>query len=165
MLLKHHGNFKLLIFYGFETFLLDFRKFSTRTSLVTDIKCINTHPFYKAYRHLGIRKCLGDFAHRWLGTDSNIPVHSPAYELQRCPDPRPFRNGQVMGTDFGVGMTIWFECQPGYTLLGQASLTCLHGISRNWNHPVPRCEGNQSFSMSLQPTIQEKALVFFSLVA
>ncbi|XP_058232392.1 CUB and sushi domain-containing protein 3 isoform X1 [Hemibagrus wyckioides] len=62
------------------------------------------------------------------------------YELQRCPDPRPFRNGQVMGTDFGVGMTIWFQCQPGYTLLGQASLTCLHGVSRNWNHPVPRCE-------------------------
>ncbi|XP_035382269.1 CUB and sushi domain-containing protein 3 [Electrophorus electricus] len=63
-----------------------------------------------------------------------------AYELQRCPDPRPFRNGQVVGGDFGVGMTIWFQCLPGYTLLGQASLTCLHGVSRNWNHPVPRCE-------------------------
>ncbi|XP_072548530.1 CUB and sushi domain-containing protein 3 isoform X2 [Salminus brasiliensis] len=63
-----------------------------------------------------------------------------AYELQRCPDPRPFRNGQVIGSDLGVGMTIWFQCQPGYTLLGQASLTCQHGVSRNWNHPVPRCE-------------------------
>uniref|UniRef100_A0AAR2IVV0 CUB and Sushi multiple domains 3a n=1 Tax=Pygocentrus nattereri TaxID=42514 RepID=A0AAR2IVV0_PYGNA len=63
-----------------------------------------------------------------------------AYELQRCPDPRPFRNGQVIGSDFGVGMTIWFQCQPGYTLLGQASLTCQHGVSRNWNYPVPRCE-------------------------
>ncbi|XP_076868457.1 CUB and sushi domain-containing protein 3 isoform X4 [Brachyhypopomus gauderio] len=63
-----------------------------------------------------------------------------AYELQRCPDPRPFRNGQVVGSDFGVGMTIWFQCLPGYTLLGHSSLTCLHGVSRNWNHPVPRCE-------------------------
>uniref|UniRef100_A0A8B9KNH1 CUB and Sushi multiple domains 3a n=1 Tax=Astyanax mexicanus TaxID=7994 RepID=A0A8B9KNH1_ASTMX len=63
-----------------------------------------------------------------------------AYELQRCPDPRPFRNGQVIGSDFGVGMTIWFQCQAGYTLLGQTSLTCQHGVSRNWNHPVPRCE-------------------------
>uniref|UniRef100_A0A673MZM1 CUB and sushi domain-containing protein 3-like n=1 Tax=Sinocyclocheilus rhinocerous TaxID=307959 RepID=A0A673MZM1_9TELE len=63
-----------------------------------------------------------------------------AYELQRCPDPRPFRNGVVIGSDFGVGMTISFQCLPGYTLLGEASLTCLHGISRNWNHPVPRCE-------------------------
>ncbi|KAL0171303.1 hypothetical protein M9458_031614, partial [Cirrhinus mrigala] len=62
------------------------------------------------------------------------------YELQRCPDPRPFRNGVVIGSDFGVGTTISFQCLPGYTLLGEASLTCLHGISRNWNHPVPRCE-------------------------
>lgn len=65
----------------------------------------------------------------------------PAYELQRCPDPRPFRNGVVIGRDYSVGMTVSFECLPGYTLLGEASLTCLHGVSRNWNHPVPRCEG------------------------
>uniref|UniRef100_A0A669CUG9 CUB and Sushi multiple domains 3 n=1 Tax=Oreochromis niloticus TaxID=8128 RepID=A0A669CUG9_ORENI len=63
-----------------------------------------------------------------------------AYELQRCPDPRPFRNGIVIGQDYSVGMTISFECLPGYTLLGEQSLTCLHGISRNWNHPIPRCE-------------------------
>ncbi|KAK5623177.1 CUB and sushi domain-containing protein 3 [Crenichthys baileyi] len=63
-----------------------------------------------------------------------------AYELQRCPDPRPFRNGLVIGQDYSVGMTISFECLPGYTLIGEASLTCLHGVSRNWNHPIPRCE-------------------------
>nr|XP_020452269.1 CUB and sushi domain-containing protein 3-like isoform X4 [Monopterus albus] len=63
-----------------------------------------------------------------------------AYELQRCPDPRPFRNGIVTGQDFSVGMTISFECLLGYTLLGEPSLTCLHGVSRNWNHPIPRCE-------------------------
>lgn len=67
---------------------------------------------------------------------------SAAYQLQSCPDPRPFRNGIVIGTDFSVGMTVSFECQPGYSLIGEASLTCLHGISRNWNHPLPRCEGN-----------------------
>lgn len=67
----------------------------------------------------------------------------PAYELQRCPDPRPFRNGIVIGQDYSVGMTISFECLPGYTLLGEPSLTCLHGISRNWNHPIPRCEGDR----------------------
>ena len=67
---------------------------------------------------------------------------SPAYELQRCPDPRPFRNGIVIGQDYSVGMTISFECLLGYTLLGEPSLTCLHGVSRNWNHPIPRCEGD-----------------------
>uniref|UniRef100_A0A6Q2X490 CUB and Sushi multiple domains 3a n=1 Tax=Esox lucius TaxID=8010 RepID=A0A6Q2X490_ESOLU len=63
-----------------------------------------------------------------------------AYQLQSCPDPRPFRNGIVIGGDFSVGLTVSFECLPGYSLIGEASLTCLHGISRNWNHPVPRCE-------------------------
>lgn len=69
-------------------------------------------------------------------------IVSEAYQLQSCPDPRPFRNGIVIGTDFSVGMTVSFECLPGYSLIGEASLTCLHGISRNWNHPLPRCEGN-----------------------
>ncbi|GLD54105.1 CUB and sushi domain-containing protein 3-like protein [Lates japonicus] len=46
----------------------------------------------------------------------------------------------VIGQDYSVGMTISFECLLGYTLLGEPSLTCLHGISRNWNHPIPRCE-------------------------
>uniref|UniRef100_H2LDN6 CUB and Sushi multiple domains 3 n=1 Tax=Oryzias latipes TaxID=8090 RepID=H2LDN6_ORYLA len=63
-----------------------------------------------------------------------------AYQLQSCPDPRPFRNGIVIGTDFSVGMTVSFECLPGYSLIGEASLTCLHGVSRNWNHALPRCE-------------------------
>uniref|UniRef100_A0A8B9EFD0 CUB and Sushi multiple domains 3 n=1 Tax=Anser cygnoides TaxID=8845 RepID=A0A8B9EFD0_ANSCY len=63
-----------------------------------------------------------------------------AYQLQSCPDPRPFRNGFVIGTDFTVGQTISFECFPGYTLIGNSALTCLHGVSRNWNHPLPRCE-------------------------
>ncbi|KAJ8267678.1 hypothetical protein COCON_G00128500 [Conger conger] len=63
-----------------------------------------------------------------------------AYQLQSCPDPRPFRNGIVIGNDFSVGMTVSFECLQGYSLTGEASLTCLHGISRNWNYPVPRCE-------------------------
>ncbi|XP_040210578.1 CUB and sushi domain-containing protein 3-like [Rana temporaria] len=63
-----------------------------------------------------------------------------AYQLQSCPDPRPFRNGFVIGSDFTVGHTVSFECYPGYSLIGESALTCLHGISRNWNHPIPRCD-------------------------
>ena len=50
----------------------------------------------------------------------------------------------VIGSDFSVGLTVSFECLPGYSLLGEASLTCVHGTSRDWNHPVPRCEGSKS---------------------
>lgn len=88
----------------------------------------------------------------------------PAYELQRCPDPRPFRNGIVIGQDYSVGMTISFECLTGYTLLGEQSLTCLHGVSRNWNHPIPRCEGNhlvpgRIFPASLIPVTENPKLL------
>lgn len=81
--------------------------------------------------------CIQYFAH-------NVAVLcSTAYQLQSCPDPHPFRNGIVIGSDFSVGMTVSFECLPGYSLIGETSLTCLHGTSRNWNFPVPRCEGDQ----------------------
>lgn len=84
----------------------------------------------------------------------------PAYQLQSCPDPRPFRNGIVIGTDFSVGMTVSFECLPGYSLIGEASLTCLHGISRNWNHQLPRCEGNTG-GLMLNMVLCQRKKVFF----
>lgn len=84
---------------------------------------------------------LGVLILSYLHLSSSIVCFSSAYQLQSCPDPRPFRNGIVIGSDFSVGMTVSFECLPGYSLIGETSLTCLHGISRNWNNPIPRCEG------------------------
>nr|XP_032815088.1 CUB and sushi domain-containing protein 3-like isoform X2 [Petromyzon marinus] len=63
-----------------------------------------------------------------------------AYQLSSCPNPNPFRNGLVIGNDFGVGKSVSFECFPGYTLIGHTVLTCLHGYSRNWDHAIPECE-------------------------
>lgn len=65
----------------------------------------------------------------------------PAYELQECPDPEPFRYGAVVGAGFNVGQSISFECLPGYQLSGHSILTCEHGTTRNWDQPFPRCEG------------------------
>lgn len=88
-----------------------------------------------------------------------------AYQLQSCPDPRPFRNGIVIGTDFSVGMTVSFECLPGYSLIGEASLTCLHGISRNWNHPLPRCEGNSHVKCLVCVQIEQQSLVCYVVIS
>ncbi|KAG7258551.1 hypothetical protein CRUP_029514 [Coryphaenoides rupestris] len=63
-----------------------------------------------------------------------------AYELQECPDPEPFHYGVVVGAGFNVGQSISFECLPGYQLTGHSILTCEHGTTRNWDHPIPRCE-------------------------
>lgn len=101
----------------------------------TDLSSLTVNDF--SCSKFGYLSCL-----TWL-------VVSAAYQLQSCPDPRPFRNGIVIGTDFSVGMTVSFECLPGYSLIGEASLTCLHGISRNWNHPLPRCEGNNDNNTNL----------------
>lgn len=73
----------------------------------------------------------------------HILVSPSAYELQECPDPEPFRYGVVVGAGYNVGQSISFECLPGYQLMGYSILTCEHGTTRNWDHPFPRCEGNE----------------------
>ncbi|KAK1341701.1 hypothetical protein QTO34_016449 [Cnephaeus nilssonii] len=67
-----------------------------------------------------------------------------AYELQNCPDPPPFPNGYVVGSDYSVGQSISFQCYPGYILIGHPVLTCQHGTDRSWNHPFPRCDGRSA---------------------
>lgn len=64
-----------------------------------------------------------------------------AYELHECPDPQPFANGIVMESGYNVGQSISFECFPGYHLVGHFVLNCRHGVDRNWDYPIPRCEG------------------------
>lgn len=64
-----------------------------------------------------------------------------AYELQEFPDPEPFTNGSIRGTDYNVGQSVTFECFPGYQLMGHTILTCQHCTNQNWDHPLPRCEG------------------------
>ncbi|XP_042194838.1 CUB and sushi domain-containing protein 1 [Callorhinchus milii] len=63
-----------------------------------------------------------------------------AYELDECPDPQPFANGFVTEAGYNVGQSISFQCMPGYQLIGHSVLTCLHGVDRNWDHSIPRCE-------------------------
>nr|XP_032817255.1 CUB and sushi domain-containing protein 3-like isoform X3 [Petromyzon marinus] len=63
-----------------------------------------------------------------------------AYQLSSCPDPNPFRNGLVMGAEYTVGSSVSFRCLPGYTLVGHPILSCRHGRSRNWDHPIPTCQ-------------------------
>lgn len=112
----------------------------------------------------GSNQASAHFCHRlYIGLTGRSSFFSIlAYELQRCPDPRPFRNGIVIGLDYSVGMTISFECLTGYTLLGESSLTCLHGVSRNWNHPMPRCEGDLPHRLMQKPSVF--CFVFLSLL-
>lgn len=57
----------------------------------------------------------------------------------------------MRGAGYNVGQSVTFECLPGYQLTGQPVLTCQHGTNRNWDHPLPRCEG-MSFSFPDGPS-------------
>ncbi|KAG8517559.1 LOW QUALITY PROTEIN: CUB and sushi domain-containing protein 1, partial [Galemys pyrenaicus] len=73
-----------------------------------------------------------------------------AYELQNCPDPPPFQNGYMVGSDYSVGQSVSFECYPGYVLMGHPVLTCQHGINRSWSHPFPKCDAPCGYNVTAQ---------------
>lgn len=102
-----------------------------RLERLGSIKTILPRPFYFSP---GAILFFFSLSHEFL-------LFVPAYELQECPDPEPFRYGAVVGAGFNVGQSISFECLPGYQLSGHSILTCEHGTTRNWDHPFPRCEG------------------------
>ncbi|XP_006834264.1 PREDICTED: complement receptor type 1 [Chrysochloris asiatica] len=64
-----------------------------------------------------------------------------------CEPPSEIANGQHTGRDiakFYPGMSIFYSCDPGYLLVGEAFLLCTH--KRTWSQPVPYCkEVNCSF--------------------
>ncbi|XP_032566252.1 complement receptor type 1-like [Chiroxiphia lanceolata] len=64
------------------------------------------------------------------------------YTLLQCPSPPAIDNGNHNSQDLEVfppGMVVNYSCDPGYSLLGEASIYCTD--SGNWSLPLPRCAG------------------------
>ncbi|XP_034532135.1 sushi, von Willebrand factor type A, EGF and pentraxin domain-containing protein 1 isoform X3 [Notolabrus celidotus] len=58
--------------------------------------------------------------------------------LAHCGKPIPIPNGRVLGTEFGFNSKVKYECDEGYTLNGDPTLTCQsEGL---WDKPAPRCD-------------------------
>ncbi|XP_044540201.1 apolipoprotein R-like, partial [Gracilinanus agilis] len=60
-----------------------------------------------------------------------------------CNSPKTISNGNYEMTTnrynfFGSVVTVNYSCNDGYTLIGNAVITCK---SSRWSHPFPRCEG------------------------
>ncbi|NXK25121.1 DAF1 protein, partial [Arenaria interpres] len=65
----------------------------------------------------------------------------PHLAVRPCPMPPEIANGNHDGQGKGVftmGMFVTYTCDPGYYLVGKATVFC--GASGNWSRPVPRCE-------------------------
>ncbi|NXL96219.1 CR1 protein, partial [Alectura lathami] len=67
---------------------------------------------------------------------------APRCEVLRCPSPPNIDGGNHDSQDVEVfipGMAVNYSCDPGYSLLGEASIYCTE--SGNWSLPAPQCEG------------------------
>ncbi|XP_070604625.1 complement receptor type 1-like [Erythrolamprus reginae] len=75
-------------------------------------------------------------------TDSGMwTLPAPHCEKSQCPFPPSIANGKHDGLAlkmFTSEMSVTYSCDPGYLLIGKASIFC--GPSGNWSLPVPSCE-------------------------
>ncbi|XP_066292184.1 CUB and sushi domain-containing protein 1-like isoform X9 [Branchiostoma lanceolatum] len=59
--------------------------------------------------------------------------------LRSCDDPGTPPNSNRAMTTFDAGNSITYTCNPGYTMHGSATITCLTGDSRVWSEDPPSC--------------------------
>ncbi len=71
-----------------------------------------------------------------------------AIQCSSVPEPR---FGKRIGNDFGTGMVVLFECNPGYTLHGSSAIRCeaVPNALAQWNGTVPTCVGKSSYPPTL----------------
>ncbi|NXJ11507.1 CR2 protein, partial [Odontophorus gujanensis] len=70
-----------------------------------------------------------------LGLTFALPV------VLQCPSPPNITHGHYNSEDVKVfvpGMSVRYNCDPGYVLTGKTAVTCL--TSGVWSIPYPRCE-------------------------
>lgn len=66
----------------------------------------------------------------------------PGFDLVRCEEPGVPSYGYKVQDDGHFANThVLFRCNPGYSLHGSSTLTCLGGARRVWDNPLPSCVG------------------------
>lgn len=52
-------------------------------------------------------------------------------------------NGTRVGTDFKLGSSVTYQCDPGYRIAEASSITCVLGADGKpaWNQALPTCRG------------------------
>ncbi|KAG7254956.1 hypothetical protein CRUP_020738 [Coryphaenoides rupestris] len=84
----------------------------------------------------------------FLAFRSDASLSSNGFVLQytenpreSCFEPGAVRNGTRVGTDLKLGSAVSYQCDGGYTLEGEPTLTCIMGRDGkpSWNKPRPIC--------------------------
>lgn len=64
------------------------------------------------------------------------------FDLIRCEEPGVPNYGYKIQDDGHYANTfVLYSCNPGYSLHGSSTLTCLSGDRRVWDKPLPSCVG------------------------
>lgn len=73
----------------------------------------------------------------------SLPLAVPRTSAIQCNSVPEPRFGKRIGNDFGIGMVVLFECNPGYTLHGATAIRCeaVPNALAQWNGTVPTCVG------------------------
>ncbi|XP_060545538.1 complement receptor type 1 [Pantherophis guttatus] len=93
-------------------------------------------------------ECIGD--HKMVGSreiycqvDGTWDPPTPVCEfVVQCPPPPDIQNGTCSNQETGVfssGILVTYTCNPGYALIGKATLHCTN--AGKWSSPAPNCEG------------------------
>ncbi|XP_035256647.1 CUB and sushi domain-containing protein 1a isoform X1 [Anguilla anguilla] len=85
--------------------------------------------------------------HLWIefnsngsGTDSGFRLTYSSFDLIKCEEPGIPNYGYKIQDDGHFANTfVLYSCNPGYTLHGSSTLTCLSGDRRVWDKPLPSC--------------------------
>nr|XP_057944796.1 CUB and sushi domain-containing protein 1-like isoform X2 [Doryrhamphus excisus] len=85
--------------------------------------------------------------HLWLefnsnasGTTQGFHLTYTSFDLVRCEEPGVPSYGYKIQDDGHYANTfVLYSCNPGYSLHGSSTLTCLSGDRRVWDKPVPSC--------------------------
>ncbi|XP_075709803.1 complement receptor type 1-like isoform X2 [Rhinoderma darwinii] len=99
----------------------------------TTVQYICRPGFYRDYSFTNTITCLGNFT--WSKTSNEF------CKIYRCPTPGNIKNGwySPQMEAYLHNDTITYDCNEGFQLAGQASITCLH--DGRWNVNAPECRG------------------------
>lgn len=81
----------------------------------------------------------------WLSVrilTSTLSSVSPWLPVVKCLHPPAITNGKLQGNTsdtFFYGASVSYSCDSGYSLSGDAFITCT--ASGTWSHPPPQCKG------------------------
>ncbi|XP_070827197.1 CUB and sushi domain-containing protein 1a isoform X2 [Chaetodon trifascialis] len=74
------------------------------------------------------------------GTNQGFRLTYTSFDLVRCEEPGVPSYGYKIQDDGHYANTfVLYSCNPGYSLHGSSTLTCLSGDRRVWDKPLPSC--------------------------